>query len=284
MSRQYYYLVAGLPDILFEDKKIPLSTTEFKEYLKEHLNKKEMDIINLFFWQFDNKNILESLKSSDFKFDQRGNLNSEEISELFAAVKEGSLDLASKIAPAYLGVFIDAYKNEKAIFEGKSWDLQLSELYYQYVTNIKNPFIKEWFEFERDLNNILTALNCRSHEINISNQLVGKNDLVEKLTKSGAKDFGITDEIEFIDRILKISEDTEILNQEKGIDLLKWEILDEKSFFHYFTIEKLFVFLIQLSIAERWISLDKETGTQLFEKILNNLETSYEFPEEFSLK
>lgn len=284
MSRQYYYLVAGLPDIVYDDKKIPISQEEFREYLQEHLPKEDMDLIKLIFWYFDNQNVINRLEGSDAEFLPLGNLSVDELDELFAAVKEGSLDIAADIAPSYLGQFIDAYKNETPIIEGKRWDLQLSELYYEFATSTKNKFINDWFSFDRDFNNVLTAYNCRNNEFDVAKQVIGSGDLVEKLIKSSAKDFGITDEIELADKIFKAADETDIIKQEKGLDLIKWEKLLEDSFFHYFSLEKLFVFTVQLSIAERWISLDKDTGIKLFEELLKSLESSYEFPADFSLK
>ncbi len=284
MSRQYYYLVAGLPDIVYDDKKIPLSQLEFREYLKEHLPEDDMELIKLYYWRYDNQNVMNRLNGSDEEFLSLGNLTADDLDELFAAVKEGSFDTASKIAPPYFGEFIDAFKNETQLFEGKRWDLQLSELYYQFATSTSNTFINNWFLFEKDFNNVLTAYNCRNNEFDVAKQVIGEGELYDKLIKSSTKDFGITDEIENVERIFKAADEEDIIKQEKGLDIIKWEKLAEDSFFHYFSLEKLFAFTIQLSIAERWITLDKETGIKLFEELLNSLEGSYEFPADFSLK
>jgi hypothetical protein len=284
MSRQYYYIVAGLPDILYDDKKIPLSLHDYRSYLSEQLSPGEMELIRTFFWRFDNENIINRLEGGTKPVHPLGNLDENKLDGLFDFVKEGSFEEAEKIAPAYLGRFIEAYKNEEPIFDGKRWDLQLSELYYDSITNTKNGFINSWYKFERDLNNFLTAFSCRNNEISIPNQLIGSGELNDKLTKSSARDFGITDELEYVEKILKVVEDSDIINQEKGLDQIKWEKLDADSFFHYFSLEKLFVFMIKLSIAERWMNLDKDTGLQLFEELLKNLGTSNKFSEEFSLK
>ena len=36
MSRQYHYLVAGLPELIFEDKKLVHTSADFRNYLSEH--------------------------------------------------------------------------------------------------------------------------------------------------------------------------------------------------------------------------------------------------------
>ncbi|MBN2484453.1 MAG: DUF2764 family protein [Bacteroidales bacterium] len=281
MNRQYYYLVAGLPDLLFDDKKVPITVEGFRDYLKEFLSFEELRLLNLHFWRYDNQNIVNRLTGSNLDFDTRGNLTAEGLDEVFEAAKEISI---ANIAPGYIFRFIDAFKNESPIFEGKPWDVQLAGLYYQFASNTGNNFINRWFDFELNLNNVLTALNCRAHAFEISKQLAGYNEVTEKLIKSNARDFGLSDEILHIDKILRAAEEPGLLEREKKIDLLKWEILDEESFFHYFSIEKLFVFTIKLTLAERWIKLDKPTGEKMFNELLNSLEASYNFPAEFSLK
>lgn len=285
MSRQHYYLVAGLPDVFFDDKKLSVSTAEYRAYLSEHLTEKEMVLIKLHFWQFDHQNILNKLKNSEEAILPLGNLSADMLDELMAASKDGSYESLSFSIPDYIVSFIDAYKADTAIYSGKSWDLQLTELYYNYLSGIENTFIKDWYLFELKLSNVLTAFNCRKNDIEIENQIIGKLELNDKLIKSSARDFGLdSDELPSASLVFKALETIDLLEQEKKIDLMRWELLDESSFFHYFSIEKLFVFLIKLSIAERWIGLDKTKGLELFKELLNSLETSYEFPAEFSLK
>jgi len=52
-------------------------------------------------------------------------------------------------------------------------------------------------------------------------------------------------------------------------------------FFDYFTIERIFAFLLKLEMIERWISLDKERGNQLFRSIIESLKNEVQIPAEF---
>lgn len=284
MNRQYYYLVAGLPDLLFEDKKLAVSTVEYRNYLSEHLGSEEMSWIHLLFWQVDNRNILNQLNAKEEQFLSGGNLSSIQLDELFAAQKSDSLESLDFSIPQYLIEYIEAFKTETPLYPGKSWELQLTEHYYTYALSARNSFVSNWFKYERDVSNLLTAYNCRNSKLPIDMQLVGNDDLVDKLTRSSARDFGLSDELNNADKLLKALEEPDLLEQEKKIDLLRWNTIEDESFFHYFSIEKLFTFLIKLSIAERWIALDRNTGLKLFEELLKSLENSYEFPGEFSLK
>ena len=281
MRREYHCLVAGLPDILIDDSKLSVSLHEFKQELNEQLHEEDFDMIRLFMYRYDNENILTKLKDEEAAINTLGNLSEEDINELFILVKEGSYEDNKKF-PAYLGQFISAYKEDNPLSD-KVWETQLSELYYQYITGCKNVFISKWFSFEKNLNNIIAAYTCRKHDYPIENHLIGEGEIVEKLIKSSSKDFGISDEFPYMDTVMKIVEDEELLERERRVDLIKWELLDEETFFFYFTIEKIFAYFIKVSIIERWIKLDPETGKQLFNELISNLETSYSFPEEFTI-
>ena len=65
------------------------------------------------------------------------------------------------------------------------------------------------------------------------------------------------------------------------IDMLKWNCLEDEVFFHYFTIERIFVFLLRLEMIGRWISLDKEKGSELFRQLIQSLKEQVQIPEEF---
>lgn len=283
MRRQHYFLVSGLPDIFFDDKKISVSLNEFRNYLQEYLTEQEMKLIRLYYWRFDNTNILNRLENNEEKHNTLGNLDTNELDELFSAVKDDSFESLSFEIPDYIIEFIEAFKTETPIYANKSWELQFSELYFEYLTGIENKFISGWYKFEQNLGNILTAINCRKADIAIENQLIGSGDLNDKLLKSSARDFGVdNDDLINADAVFKALEIEDLMEQEKKLDTIRWELLDESSFFHYFSLEKLFVFLIKLSIVERWMSLDKIKGLELFKELLNSLETSFEFPAEFS--
>ena len=284
MRTQYHYLVAGLPDLLFDDTKLQIDLGELRKVYAETVVGKDSEIINLFFYRYDNQNILNRLKDPECAIDPRGVLSAELLEQIFAACKEGSFKNDITGVPAYFDVFLTAWYNDTAVFENKSWELQLSELYYDFAISIENHFIRDWFIFERDLTNLATASQCRKHKVNVENQMSGKGELVDKLMKSNARDFGLDNEFPFLDQILKALESNDLKDFELGIDRVKWDYLDEEVFFYYFTIEKVFSYLTKVAIIERWLSLDKETGQQLFNELLSNLENSYEFPEEFKSK
>jgi hypothetical protein len=57
--------------------------------------------------------------------------------------------------------------------------------------------------------------------------------------------------------------------------------MEEQTFFDYFTVERLFVFLVQLEMVERWILLDKERGNRMFRSLIDSLKNEVQIPAEF---
>ncbi len=279
MSKYYYYLVAGLPELTLEDSKLSYTVADFKAELYPELSDEDRKLIDLFYLKFDNANVLKLLKDKDAVIDPRGNYSAEELAEFISLLKDGD-EVADAVFPSYLSTFISEYFNTPAEDEFLHED-RLAALYYDYAMKCKNKFVSSWFAFNLTMNNILVALTARKFKMDIAPLIVGDTEVCEALRTSGARDFGLTGEVDFLDQLVKISETEELVEREKKIDQLRWNWMEEATFFNYFTIERLFVFLLQLEMIERWISLDKEKGNQLFRSIIATLKDEVQIPAEF---
>ena len=164
--------------------------------------------------------------------------------------------------PSYLSTFISEYFSLSVEDEFLHED-RLAALYYAYAMECKNKFVSAWFGFNLVINNVLVALTARKFKMDVAPLIVGDTEVCEALRTSGARDFGLSGEVEWLDQLVKISE------------------TEEATFFDYFTVERLFVFLLQLEMIERWIALDKEKGSQLFRSIIATLKDEVQIPAEF---
>ncbi len=133
--------------------------------------------------------------------------------------------------------------------------------------NAGNQFVSSWFGFNLTLNNILVALTARKFKLDIAPLIVGDTEVCEALRTSNARDFGLGTEVDYLEQLVKISETEELVDRKK-LDQLRWELDGGGDILRLLTVERLFVFLLQLEMIERWISLDKEKGNQLFRSII----------------
>jgi len=274
MTRNYYCLVAGLPDIVIDQNKLSFTLHEFIEELKEFLHPEDYRLAEMLFLPYDNNNLINLLKKQENPHSVLGKYTQDELEE---NIKE------PEILEPYLIEFIEEFKANAGTDHVKDWESIMTGLYFQYVLANGDEFLKEWFDFDKTLRNILTAYNCRKYNIPMEDELIGEGDIVESLKKSRARDYGISSEVPYIEKTINILENKDLLDREKGLDLIKWNFLDELIVFNYFTIEVLLSYVIKLMIIDRWLKLDIDTGRELFEKLLEELKTSFEFPIEFNI-
>lgn len=279
MSSKYYYLVAGLPELSLEDNKLSYTVADFKNEIYGGLSASDQNLIDLFYLKFDNANVLRLLKDKDSEIDKRGNYSAAQLLEYISIMKEGG-EIKPQVFPSYLSAFIvEALETpaEKSIL----LEDRLAALYYEYAMKCGNKFVSSWFEFNLNINNILVAFIARRYKWDIAANVVGDTEICDAIRTSSARDFGLSGEVEYLEALQKISEITELVEREKKLDILRWNWMEDAIFFDYFTIERIFAFLLQLDMIERWISLDKEKGNQLFRSIIETLKNEVQIPVEF---
>ena len=275
----YYCLVTGLPELSLEDGKLSYTVANFKSSIYPELSKADRRLIDLFYLKFDNQNLLALLKDKEASVDSSlGNYSADELLSVITSFKEETAP--DKKFPPYFYEFAELYLNtpdeERLGLEDK-----LYGFYYHYAIKCDNKFISTWFELNLDVNNILAAMAARKYKMEVAKVVVGNNFVAEALRTSNARDFGLADDLEYFEQLVRINDTIDLVEREKKIDLLKWNWMEENTFFNYFTIEKIFIFLMKLEMIERWVSLDKEKGNEMFRKLIDQLKDEVQIPQEF---
>ena len=275
----YYCLVTGLPELSLEDGKLSYTVSNFKTEIYPELSKADKKLVDLFYLKFDNRNLLTLLKDKEASVDTSlGNYSADELMSVITSLKEETAP--DKKFPPYFYEFTELYLNTP---DEERWELEdkLHGYYYNYAIKCGNSFVSSWFELNLDVNNILAALTARKYKMEVSKVPVGENLVAEALRNSNARDFGLADELEYFEQLVRINDTIDLVEREKKIDLLKWNWMEDNTFFNYFTIEKIFVFLMKLEMIERWVSLDKEKGNELFRQLIDQLKNEVQIPQEF---
>ena len=155
-------------------------------------------------------------------------------------------------------------------------------------TECKNVFLNDWFAFNHDLNNILTAAICRKHNIDMRKQIkaesghsddnntwsVGTSVSEQILANPNAKDFGLKGTSPIVEEVLRIAAIENLLEREQAIDAIRQAWLEEHTLFNYFGIEKVLSYWLQSEILHRWDNLTMETGQRVFRELVNDMKKS----------
>ena len=267
----YYCLVAGMPDVAFDGSKSAYTVERFKEDIYPELSATDAACVDLFFLERDNANMLNILRNGEAAvISQYGCYSREELEEIISSAKEG--DTPIKGVPSYIYRFFESYMAN----EGNSnilWEDVLSSYYYDYATKCTNGFVADWFTFNRNVNNILVAFAARKYKMSVADAVIGDGEVAEALRTSGARDFGLTGALDYFDSVQRMSDNSRLQERERQLDDLRWKWLEDNSVFNYFTVERLFVFLIKLSIVERWAKLDADKGMLRYNELIAELKS-----------
>ena len=150
---------------------------------------------------------------------------------------------------------------------------RLSSHFYRAVSKTQNPFIHNYFSFDQQLRNILAALTARKNGQDLVSVLIGNDEVTEALLHSKAADFGLKSQIDFAPRLFSILEEENILEREQKLDRLRWDKANEICTFHHFNINVILCFLLKTSIIERWLTLNRERGQELFKTLVHEIKT-----------
>ena len=281
MKQNYYYLIAGLPELSLDDSKLGISVREFREQYYPELAADDRVLLDLIFLSYDNANLLALLKDKEAAIVEGGLYSSEELLGIIEAAR--AEEAPDRQYPRYMYDFVAQMESEESAAEGIFPEDRLAQLYYAHAMNQGNAFVERWFAFNLDLNNFLTAITARRYDLDVKPLIVGDNDVAKALRTSNSRDFGLTGVMDGFEEVMRISEIENLVERERKLDVLKWEWMEENSFFDYFTVEKLFAFLVKIQIIERWISLDAEAGGEMLRSMIRQLKDEVKVPQEFTI-
>lgn len=282
MTSNYYYLVAGLPELLLDTGKQQLACVDFLSEAAEQLTPADLRLLQLLQLPYDNDNLLSALLKTETPFDRRGSISEE---DLAVAVK------FPDELPEYMQRFVEEFRENRSPAPGLTPADQLAWFFYEAITEQSNEFIREWYTFDLHLRNVIAGINCRKElghlealatdrEKAVASLIIGRDDVAEAILRSNAPDFGLATTLPWVERLVTLARGP-VEEFEKGIDDLRWEMLDEMTIASHFRAETVFAFFIKLTIVERWLALDPISGKERLERLLDELTASYSVPTEF---
>lgn len=268
----YIAFIAGLPEIAWDDRKLSLTVAEFREQLKDYITDRDKESIDLFFLPNDNAQVLRLL--------DRQEPDASLMTVYPLALLEEEIVDPDKAIPSYLREFISDVREDHLRYE-ISRENVLSWMYYDYMMKAGNPLVREYAVFSMNLKNLVAARNARKYGMEVAREIVGNNDFSMALRTSSAKDFGLGMDYPYVEKVLALLEHDNLVERERGLDLLIWNFLDEAVTFEYFSIERLISYMLRLMIVERWSRMTSESGRKVFMEMVERFRKSFQFEEQF---
>ena len=154
----------------------------------------------------------------------------------------------------------------------------LTQLVYEKGMKCRNKFLRRWFEFNLNLNNVLAAAICRRHGYDIQKVVVGENEVAQTLRNNGiSKNQNLAALLPELKQIIQVAEIENLLDREKHIDALRWQWIDEAVLFKYFELDNVLAYYIKAEILHRWDDLTQEQGEKVFRALIAEMKKDIHF-------
>lgn len=153
-----------------------------------------------------------------------------------------------------------------------------TQLLYEQGMCCRNKFVRKWFEFNLNLNNVLAAAICRKHGYDPQKVIIGNNEVAELLRKGSiTKNANLLALLPELKDIVSLTEIADLSERERYIDALRWQWLEDATLFNYFDVEAVLAYYLKTTILHRWDNLTKEHGEQVFRTLLADLKKDVKF-------
>lgn len=265
MAKNYYSLVAGLQEYALDGEHKGFDARSIIEDIASELSKSDSDSLSLFYTYYDVENIINFRSGrSGGGF---GNIPYDELSEELKSPSK----LPKELANLVLAYSDPTYRDD--LDTTVEFDKAILNCFYKLCSNSSCLFVREWFEFDRNLRNVCAAYTARRLELPIEEYMVGDGYVVEALTRSSAADFGLKGELDYIDLVMTaIASEGNMIGKEQKIDNVRWNMSDELSVFDYFNINTLLAYLVKVNIIHRWVALDRVKGEEMLRKLIDSFD------------
>ncbi|MCG8572543.1 MAG: DUF2764 domain-containing protein [Spirochaetes bacterium] len=270
--RQYYYLISSLVEIAIDMPKKTVNMADVMQFFAEELAQKDFDDLKKIYLFSDIKNLIYFQKEDD--------------PYLFPAyyLKEEYLEL-KKDTDSFLPFIAEHFylKNqEKRAYPDLTEIDEIVMLFYQYLEEFSNTFVKDYFLFELDLQNITTALSLRMNELPYGNKLIPFGEKKKKIAKSTSHDFNLGGDFPGIEKLVEAYESHDLIRIEKTIEDIRWNWLDESTLDTHFALPNVIAYAVKLASVERWSAMTEEKGQAVLDELIEKIKSSIDFGEEFN--
>lgn len=269
LAKNYYCLVAGLREWTLDADTKGFDAKAIVADIVEELSSDDARAVRLLHTVYDCQNIIARRAGRTYH-NPLGNLSPEEVEEVIG----GRYEALPRSLAAVMAAYADPEgEHAENIDVNTRFERSLYEAYYDELAASKCRFLREWGAFDRNLRNITAAVTARMASRPIDEVTVGSGDVVEQLVRSSAADFGLRGELPYIDAVITaIADESNLVEKEHKIDLIRWNEAEELSVFDYFNINTILAYIVKVDIVARWSLLSPEKGREMLDRLMRELD------------
>ncbi len=266
--KDYYYLLAGLPDLLPAQEQYKIEFAQVFGIIRENLSGNEFSLSQFILYPHDNKNLVRAIakqtnRPSPYPFHQQPETISEETITNYHKSTDG--------LPAYMIRFLDDEGDSLSSASITELETKLNDYLFEEAMQQDDDFIREYYQFIYQLNNIKAAYNARNFDYEMGRHLNQDFFINKTLLKNTSSDFGLSQQFPFMESLNAKFDEKKGYELERTFEEIIWEFVDETTRFSFFNRHKLFAYLVKLLMVKRWMDLQPETGKKRLEELTEKI-------------
>lgn len=273
---QYYFLIAGLQDLLVgsHNDNRTLSVTDFVLFCQENMSEKDFSLLKKIFIFNDIKNVINYKKSGVY------------VEPAYYSKDEFEENL--KDTDCFFRFIADFYndtKSDRRAYPQMTLEDELVMRFYSTLDEFTqgSKFLSDYFNFELVLRNVLTIANMRKSNQDPTDYLIKTEEFGENAAKNTSGDFGLGADYPFIVRVVEAVNASDLVGLEQVLDKIRFEFVDNLVGYETFSVNVLLAYAVKIGCAARWQSLSPEKGRSIFEQIIAQIRENIKFSEEFNV-
>ncbi len=270
---QYYYLVSSFHDIVLDTEKIGNTLEEVWDLCREEMTDEDFEGLRQLFLFNDIANAANYGKP-DYTYRYPAYYTQEEFEE--------NMKDSDSFLP-FLAEYWFAYNNDRRLYPEYLPEEELTILLYEHLDDFRDPFAREYYQFEAHLRNIKAGLVARRFHKPMERSMLPVGEFSDLMRRSSSPDFGVGGEFDFIERAAQLYESGRLLEMELFFDEMKWKWLEERASLEMFSAHDVYSYVVRLAMATRWLELSAPEGKQKLEKLVSSIESKITFSHEFDI-
>lgn len=275
----YYYLVSSLPKLDTPELKAEKDADKIQSLILTQLEEEDRKDFLYLLYRNDNKNLLYILRKKKgipedplFSFHRPSAFTYQELEEGISGLF---------LLPDYMNAFL---KEISGGYEGRKTENLLTKLYFEEAIANTKDFLSDYFQYKRDIKNIIIGLNAKKFKYPLADSLLGTGRVVDAIIRSTTADLGLGKQFPCIEVFSHLIESGDFLTLEKKVDEVLLQFIDSQVPMNGFSGTAIHQYFIRLSLASRWIHLSPDKGKAELLRTVDWVVNSAALPQEFLME
>ncbi|MEM9858250.1 MAG: DUF2764 family protein [Bacteroidota bacterium] len=266
----YYYLISGLPDLEPTTDVSKIDAFETIDTIQRNLEPVDYLQFKYLLYPRDNRNLLNRLCQKYHNFPQQPYLRPVSVAQ---EVMDDYRTNRSML-PSYMSEFLSLYEDQFTSMVPRDMENKLEYRFYDQLKR-QSLFIKEYYEFEKTLKEILAAYNASYYDFLPSPDLAD-NAVFNQLGKGKGTSSEMIRQYPFIESIIEKFETKKPIELENFITQIKWDYLSETR--SGFSSEQVFAYTLKLLLVIDINVRDADQGKSRFKTLQQSIKSNVDSP------